>query len=278
MSLWQILALSFVQGVTELLPISSSGHLILVSWLAGWPDQSLTFDAMAHGGSLLAVLWFMRREWIGLAKSLLKGGTLQLSQSFGEAESTWIDGRKLFAMIVVATLPLGVAGLLLRNVLESEWIRSPTGVAMFLIVTSLVLTVVHFWGVRRRELPDVNFRDALLIGIAQGVAVFPGISRSGTSIAAGAGVGLSRSTAVGFSFMIAAPAIGGVVLFLLVDMVRTGGVDWIGAGVAVGGAFVASLTTMRLMMMVVRRLGFIPFAVYAAGVGAAILALRAFGV
>ena len=200
MTLFQALVLGLVQGLGEFLPISSSGHLIVVPWMLGWPVQSLSFDVALHLGTLAAVVYAFLGEWLTLAR----GGVVAL-RSGRPLETP--EGR-LLAQLVVGSIPAGIAGLLLDDWADTTF-RSPALVAATMAVMGIVL-----WIADRRArpalesaplVPFVSHRDALLIGCAQALALVPGVSRSGATISMALLLGIARPEAARFSFLLATP-------------------------------------------------------------------------
>lgn len=197
MEIWQAIILGILQGATEFLPVSSSGHLVLVPWLVGWESPGLAFDAVLHLGTMVAVLAYFWRDWL----CLLRGGWQVLRQR----RLDHADGRVLM-MIVFATIPAGLAGLFLEDFFESVF-DTPAAAACFLLVTAGLLAASERLGEPQRVLSGINWIDSLLIGLAQALAIFPGISRSGSTIAAGLWRELRREEAARFSFLLATPII-----------------------------------------------------------------------
>jgi len=200
MTLFQAFFLGVLQGLGEFLPISSSGHLIVVPWMLGWPVQSLSFDVALHLGTLAAVIYAFLGEWLTLAR----GGWLAL-RSGRPLESP--EGR-LLAQLVFASLPAGVAGLLLDDWADTQF-RSPA-----LVAATMAVMGVGLWIADRRSrpalegaplVPMVSHRDALLIGCAQALALVPGVSRSGATISMALLLGIARPEAARFSFLLATP-------------------------------------------------------------------------
>ena len=184
------LLLGLIQGLTEFLPVSSSGHLALAQMLIpGFHQPGVLFDAMLHVGTASAVVWFERRqilEWVGSPA-----------------------GRRMLGLLVVGTLTTAVVGLALRDVAEAAFVK-PVWVGVFLLITGLVVATTRFLAGGDRNDESTTWKQAAVIGLLQGAAVVPGLSRSGTTIAAGLGVGLQRSWAARFSFLLGVPAIAGV--------------------------------------------------------------------
>jgi len=200
MSLFQAIVLAVVQGLTEFLPISSTAHLILVPWLLGWHDPGLAYDVALHAGTLLALLVYFARDWMAMARGLLFGSATVADQA----------QRRLLGLIVLATVPGALAGYFLEHYAESVF-RTPALVAAALIGVALLMWMAD----RRtlaRKMESIGFADAALIGLAQAVAIVPGTSRSGITIAAGLFRNLTRESAARFSFLLATPIIGGATL------------------------------------------------------------------
>ncbi len=195
----QALILGILQGATEFLPISSSAHLVLVPWLLDWRPPGLPFDTMVHWGTLVAVVIFF---WRDLLRLIAAGARSLVHRSLADPEARLAWG------IVAGTLPAAALGYLFEDQFEALFLN-PRAVGGFLLVTALLLFISERWSQQRRELQEVNLMDALLIGLAQAIAIAPGISRSGATIAAGLGRGLRRETAARFSFLLSIPAILG---------------------------------------------------------------------
>ena len=195
----QSLVMGVVQGLTEFLPVSSSGHLIIVPALLGWHDPfitSLAFSVMLHIGTLAALLIYFRADWMRLVPAGL--ATIRDRSFEGDQD------RRLAWLLVVATIPALIIGVLLNDAIESRF-REVGLVALALVVGGAILWLAERAGSRRLLAVDLTFPRALGIGLAQALALFPGISRSGISIAAGLFTGLTRESAARFSFLMATP-------------------------------------------------------------------------
>jgi len=199
LELWKAIILGILQGATEFLPVSSSGHLVLIPWLFGWDESPLIFDVVVHLGTLVAVLLYFWRDWL----TLFRAGWTAL-----RTRSTQDPDARLLLLIGLGTVPAALAGALLEDVFESAF-SEPALVAAFLLVTALLLTVSERLSTANQSLSGLTVRDALTVGIAQAFAILPGISRSGSTIAAGLWRGLPRATAARFSFLLATPIILG---------------------------------------------------------------------
>jgi len=204
--------LGIVQGLTEFIPVSSSGHLQLVPFVVGWKEPTVAFDVAVHLGTLLAVAYVFREEIVLLVRTALSWKTA--------AE----DDRRLLRMIVIATVPAAVVGAVLNSRIEDVFQR-PVAISFLLGVTGYFLLSSETALERREETRDeasLKDPDAGIIGVAQAVAILPGISRSGATIGAGLHRGLSRPAAARFSFLLSIPIIAGAVIFKIPDMVHKG--------------------------------------------------------
>ena len=203
----QALILGIVQGLTEFLPVSSSGHHILVPYLLGWDDPfitSLAFSVMLHLGTLVALLGYFRADWLRLIPA---GLAAMRDRSFdGDTD------RKLAWLLVAATIPAAIVGYLFSDVFESG-IREPALVAGTLVIGGVILFLADAIGAESRRVDDVTFPIATGIGVAQALALIPGISRSGISISAGRLAGLDRPAAARFAFLMATPITAGAIVF-----------------------------------------------------------------
>ena len=213
MSIIEAIFLGILQGATEFLPISSSGHLVLIPAILGLPQPSLTLIAIAHEGTLLAVLIFFRRELWEIIKAVLNG--------LRQRKPLNSDNARLGWYIAVGSIPAAAAGLLLENYFE-EVFGSPTVVAFFLLVTAALLVIAERLLKGNKLLNQMTWLDAIIIGIFQMFALIPGISRSGSTITAGIWRGLDRGTAARYSFLLGVPAILGAGLLSLVKLVESG--------------------------------------------------------
>lgn len=277
MSLEQAILLAIVQGLTEFLPVSSSGHLVLSSWIFNWPDQGLVFDSALHLGTLLAVLIYFRKTWVTLVRGCFTGGPVLLMES-GETGPS-IPARRLLLMVVIASIPIAIVGLLLRDALEST-LREPEWVAVSLLGTAVLLTLAEVVGARTKRLAGASLKDTTIAGIFQAAAVLPGVSRAGSTMAGGMLGDLTRDAAARLSFLLAVPAIGGSGLFLLVDVISSDGLSDRPWGLILLGAaisFVTGYLAIAWLMRVLQTRSFRPFIAYVAIVGVAVLIARAFG-
>jgi len=263
MSDWQAVWLAFVQGFTEFLPISSSAHLILLPRLFGFPDQGLGFDIAVHVGTLAAVVFYLRNE-IG---PMLRDWFLTLLGRPGTPHSRLAWG------VILATIPLGLGGIMLKALVSDE-LRSPLVIATTTIVFGLALLWADRRGRRERDEYQLGWRDVLLIGMAQVLALVPGTSRSGITITAGLLLGLTRPAAARFSFLLSIPAIvlpGSLLGYELAQSPEA--IDWrhFGLGVALSALF--AYLCIRLFMAWIARMDMTPFVIYRVVLGIVLLAI-----
>src|SRR5919202_6027807 len=207
MDLFQAAVLGAVQGLAEFLPISSSGHLIMVPYLLGWPAHSQTFDLALHLGTSVALVWFFWAEWLALARGLLAG--LASSQA-RRADPYW----RLALLVLLGSVPAGLIGVVFQQPI-GQLLRSPMLNAVLLIVFGLLLWLADRAGSKKRTFDGLVWLDALLMGLAQVLALAPGVSRSGITMTAGLFRGLDRPAAARFSFLMSGPIIIGAALFKL---------------------------------------------------------------
>jgi len=208
MNLLQAILLGLLQGATEFVPVSSSGHLVLVPWLLGWDPPGLVFDTAVHWGTLVAVVAFFWRDWWTLIRAWLQG-LLRWDWSDPKARLMWL--------LVAGTIPAAALGYALEDAFEALF-GEPLWVSLFLLVTAAVLVLSERLGRGDRALNSLRWTDALAIGIGQAIAIAPGISRSGATISAGLLRGLQRAEAAKFSFLLATPIILGAGLLQLVGL------------------------------------------------------------
>lgn len=263
MSSLEALVLGAVQGLTEFIPVSSSGHLVLVPEALGWDqpgEQRLAFDVLLHAASLVALLVYFRAELFGLVRGSFRGDP---------------SARRMVGLLVLGTVPAGVAGLTLSEFFEDRFDDAPAA-ALMLFVTAAILVAAElalaFHRKRQhsatgmRHLDDLRPPDAVVIGVAQAVAILPGISRSGSTIGAGLALRIERGDAARFAFLLAIPALAGAALVELPDLEASLG---LGAGVT---GFVSSLVTSYAaiagLIRYLKTRTLYPFAVYCVIAGA----------
>lgn len=255
----QALVMGIVQGLTEFLPISSSGHLILVPYLLGWKDPfitSLAFSVMLHMGTLVALLAYFWRDWLVLVPAGLAAAR---DRSFrGDPD------RRLAWLIAITTIPAVIVGPILADRLETA-VRSAGIVAVTMVMGGAILWLADRTGRRVREATELTFLQALGIGVAQAIALVPGISRSGISISAGLFLGLTRESAARFSFLMATPITAAAGAYEILKLVRgeVGGEISIGPlVVGMVAALIAGLAAIHLLLQYLRSNSLTIFVVY----------------
>lgn len=258
----QVVVLAVLQGFTEFLPISSSAHLIVLPLLVDWPDQGLAFDVAVHVGTLLAVLAYFRRDLRRMGGDWLR--SLAARGRVGDSAMVWF--------LLVGTVPVGVCGLVLSAV-GTGFLRNASVIAGATILFALLLWWSDRYGRGTRRDSEIGWRDVLVIGAAQALALIPGTSRAGITITAGLALGLTRETAARFSFLLSIPVIvlaGG--LEALEAWSSHDAVAWDAMLVGMLIAFVCAYTTIHFFLKLVERVGLFPFVVYRLALGAVLLA------
>jgi len=213
--------LGVVQGVTEFLPVSSTAHLKLVPWIMNWQDPGLTFDVALHAGTLLAVLGYFLTTWLRIFRAAL-GAPIDIHNGNTLYGPELATQRRLLWYLVLATIPAGVAGLLFEHHIETNW-RNPLIIAASLIGVGIVMGIADRRDRGGKQFNEVTLNDSLSIGLAQALAVVPGVSRSGITITQGLFRGMTREAAARFSFLLATPIIAGAALKKWHDVHKAGG-------------------------------------------------------
>jgi undecaprenyl-diphosphatase len=265
MTLFHAVVLAVVQGLTEFLPVSSSGHLIVIPQLLHWDDGGLPFDVALHAGTLAALVLYFFRTWLEL---VLNGLGIRFPAGTSEEEHRF--QRRLFWLLVIGTIPGGLAGVAFERVIE-EKLRNPVLIACAMIAVALVMWAADSMRGLDRKLEQVNLGDAAVVGVAQALALFPGVSRSGITIIAGLWRKMTRETAARFSFLLSTPLIAGAAATELPRLLRThrsGGLEIplstifisIAVSAVVGYAviafFLSYLQTRTLKIFIVYRIAF----------------------
>jgi undecaprenyl-diphosphatase len=228
--IYQVVVLAIVQGLAEFIPVSSSGHLIIVRRLLGWnelsPAHELTFDVALHFGTLLSVLFYFRRTWLQIIRAALGGRVVRFSEAGGEDQNLTADEQReerlLLWFLAVATIPGAIAGKLLEHSAEDYFREHIFLIAGALIVVALLM----WWGEKvsqfNKPLTRISLSDALIVGCAQATALIPGVSRSGSTITAGLFRNMTREAAVRFSFLLSTPLIAGAALLKAHELRKEG--------------------------------------------------------
>jgi len=252
LDLLQAAILAFVQGLSEFLPISSSGHLILVPHFLGWRDQGLAYDVAVHVGTLVAVAAYFRGP---LAVMIREGLGWRPSQPASpHARLAWC--------IVLATVPVGLVGLTFAGLIE-EHLRNPLFVAGTLSFFGVLMWVADRLGRQARDEYTVGWREAVIIGCAQALSLMPGTSRSGITITAGLALGMTRSAAARFSFLLAVPGIAMAGVYELAQLLSSGeAVDWPALSLGVVVSAVTGYASIHVLLKFIERVGLLPFTLY----------------
>lgn len=258
---FQALTLGLIQGLSEFLPISSSAHLALTPWFFGWQPGGLAFDVALHIGTLIALAWYFRREWVALARS----GVAIVRQRSVRTTDEW---RVVF--LVVATIPAAVAGLALEDLAETTF-RSPRLIAINLVLMGVVLWLVDRVARRDRPLDSMRTRDAVTVGFIQCLALLPGVSRSGSTITGARFLGFDRQAAAVFSFLMSFPVTLAAAVLKAPDAFTPGtNASTIFIGIAAAAA--SSWLAIAVLLRFVSRHSYGVFAAYRLVLGAVILA------
>ena len=208
-NIFQSIILGVVQSISEFLPISSSGHLAVIPQFFDWKLQSLSFDIALHLGTAIAVIAFFWKDWVKLIKAFVQTIKNRKLQTPDE---------KLIWYIIAATIPAAVAGYFFESQIENIF-RHPPTISYAFLFTAFVLYISDGWNQKNLEIKSLKFFQALIVSLAQVIALMPGISRSGMTIAAGRFIGLTRENAARFSFLLATPIILGAAIFSIKDFV-----------------------------------------------------------
>ena len=243
--------LGIIQGISEFLPISSSAHLILIPYLFSFPSNTLSFDVALHFGTLLAVLVVFFEEWI----KLFKGAIIRVTKGKKSFES------KMFWYLVIATIPGALLGLLLDNMVENVFRTKIWLIAICMAIMGILIYFGDRWADLHYRIETdykhISLMQAIMIGLSQALAIIPGFSRSGTTILAARLVGLSKSAATKFTFLLSVPIIIGATIFKIGDLVLT-----LDTFIGVFVSFVVGLFSIKFLLNYVKKHDFSIFAVY----------------
>ena len=251
MPIFQAVILGIVQGIAEFLPISSSAHLVFIPWVLGWPEHTLTFDVALHLGTLIALIAFFWREWWGIIRSRL----------------VWL--------LILGSIPGALAGVIGEKYFE-EVFRGPVTIALFMIALALVLWAAEVVGQKKRELASAGWLDAGVIGLAQMLALMPGVSRAGITMTTGLFMGFKRETAAKFSFLLSAPIILGAGLYKSYGLMKHGGLPHDERLPFLVGMLTAALVgffAIKYLLQYLQKNSFYLFIWYRIAVGAGLIVL-----
>lgn len=258
----QLVILALIQGLTEFLPISSSGHLALAPRLLGWEDQGLAYDVAAHAGSLAAVVAYFRRDLAVLVTAAAR----RLGGGAATPES------RLALSLAVATVPVCVVGFLGHDFIATR-LRSAEVIAWATIGFGVALGLADRLGTDRVALAGLGMRGALVVGLAQCLALIPGTSRSGVTMTAGLALGLERRDAARFSFLLAVPVIFLASMLEILNLAETAGsIDFEGLAIVFAVSALSALACIWAFLNAITRIGMLPFVVYRLALGGVLLA------
>jgi undecaprenyl-diphosphatase len=258
-----LVAIAVLQGITEFLPISSSGHLILLPQLSGWPDHGLVYDVAAHFGTLIAVVCYFRSDLRQMASHWI--GNLSGGPSSEHSRLAWA--------VLWATIPVSVFGLMTHDFI-AENLRDPLLISATTIGFGIVLWLTDRFGKRTRTTQALTWKDIACVGFAQALALIPGTSRSGITISAALALGFTREAAARFSFLLSIPVI--VLATGYESSQLIGGqaaIDWFGLGVVTIGAAISAFLCIAVFLRVLDRVGMLPFVIYRLVLGGVLIAL-----
>lgn len=267
MFLEQIIVLALIQGITEFLPVSSSGHLILVPALTGWKDQGVLTDMVTNLGTLSAVIIYFWRDVVAMVR-----GTFDLVMRRSSA------GARLALNVMIGTVPIVLVGLVMKATHLDDHIRSATLVAVNAIVFGILLYAADAYGLLTRTVRDMSWKVALAIGCAQALSLSPGTSRSGITMTAARAMGYVRPEAARFSFLLSIPANGAASALVIGDALSSG--ERLTGDVIMTGVltFFVALLAIAFLMRMLRTMSFLPFVIYRVILGGALLGLIFAGV
>ncbi|MCF6273362.1 MAG: undecaprenyl-diphosphate phosphatase [Rhodobacteraceae bacterium] len=264
MDFLHLLLLALIQGITEFLPVSSSGHLVLLPRFLDVADQGLMLDVAVHVGTLGAVMLYFWRDMLRIACGLGHAVTGRFST----------PEARLFLLLSFATIPVIIAGLLLKMAGMMEMMRNIEVIGWTMLVFGIVLYIADRFGPEIKKADGWNWRDALLMGLAQAVALIPGTSRSGITITAARALGYTRTEGARLSMLMSIPTILASGVLLGKDVVEAG--DWSQlreAGMAAALAFLSALLALSLMMRLLKSTSFTPYVIYRIGLGVVLLVI-----
>jgi len=265
MTILQSIILGVVQGLTELLPISSSAHLFLIPWIFNWEIPE-SFDVALHFGTLLAIGIFFFKDWIGL----IKGGYKKVVHKENSAEG------RMFWYIVIATIPGGIIGFILDKYAESI-LTQPLIIAIALIIMGIILYLIDKNAKKETEYENLSFKQTFIIGISQALAFIPGVSRSGVTMTTGRALGIKREAVAKYSFMLSAPIVLAATVFKLKDFIEffliadLAGIIAFALGVLF--SFVVGIFVIKFLLEYLKKGSFKIFAIYRVIIGVLVIAI-----
>jgi len=256
MSILHAIILGIVQGLTEFLPVSSSGHLILLPYFFSWQDQGLLFDVVLHLGTLVAVVLYFYKKLIAIIRGFF-------SSLLRQADETGKKNGKFAWLLIISIIPAGIVGVLFSDSIETI-LRSPYVVVVSLILWAMVLYIADRWGDKMRNLEMSSWKDAIFIGCAQAIALIPGTSRSGITMTAGLFRGMTKQASAEFSFLMSVPIIFLAGVLKLGTAWREGFTDISIVVLSIGfiTSMLSGLLAIKLLMKIIKTWSFKPFVLY----------------
>lgn len=256
--LHQVITLALVQGLTEFLPVSSSAHLILVPHIAGWPDQGIAFDVAVHVGTLLAVCCYFRKDLLRLTQGFMRSLLGRPSRFYSPL--AW--------QLIIATIPIALIGFLAHDYIAG-YLRSPLIIAGATIIFGLVLWAADARAIPKKRFHQLGYKDAMIIGLAQMLALIPGTSRSGITLTAGLGLGYHRSCSAKFSFLLSIPVIilaGGYEGLKILKSPDP--IPWLSLSIGIIVSMVSAYICIHAFLQFLKKIGVLPFVIYRLCLGA----------
>ena len=284
MTFLQMLIIAVVQGITEFLPISSSGHLILISVFTGFEDQGPMIDIAVHVGSLLAIIVYFFKDVMGLARGGFASVGIGVNNPGAKAE------RKLFWWIVLGTIPAVIFGFAIKLGFLDTFVQNQFGleigteglmdalritdlIAVNLIFYGILLGLADYFGKEEKTFEQMTWRDGLIAGMAQALALIPGTSRSGVTMTAARVLGFGRVEAAQFSFLLSIPAVAGAGVLIVPDLLEADSALLVEALITGAMTFAAAFATMAFLMNFLKRASMMVFVLYRIAMGCALLYL-----
>ena len=259
----QVVVLALIQGLTEFLPVSSSAHLILAPQLLGWADQGQVFDVAVHVGTLAAVIGYFHRDLRTMARDWLR--SLAARKPVGASPLAWA--------VAFGTFPAALVGLVFADLIEL-YLRSPLVISGATIGFGLLLFVVARYCRGQRSIDEIGWRDVVVVGLMQALALIPGTSRSGITITAGLMMGLSPTAAARFSFLLAVPLIAAAGSLHTVELIEAGAqTDWFAISAGAVVAALSAIVCIHGFLVLLERVGMMPFIIYRLALGVYLLYL-----
>jgi undecaprenyl-diphosphatase len=259
-NLFQSTFLGIIQGLGEFLPISSTAHLILIPYFFHWKDPGLAFDVALHFGTLIAVLAFFWRDWISIFKLVfqnkIQNSTLPADQQELKVQKY---GKNTLYLLIVATIPGALAGFVLEKKAETIF-RHPLLIAVSLALMGLILYLADHYSKKELSIQDIGWKKAIIIGLAQAIAIIPGVSRSGSTMSAALFLGINRKDAARFSFLLSTPIILGASILKLPELLHNG----INISIIAGVVFSAmsGYLAIKYLLKFIEKTGYFPFFIY----------------